>query len=62
MLVWNRSPESCNELKNEYDDDRVSIAESAAQVVSESDITFLMLSTPEACANVYNAKNGVLDG
>ena len=58
LTVWNRSPEPVEKLLNEYSDN-VNVVSSPKEVIANSDITFLMLSTPEACQNVYPS---VLDG
>eukprot|EP01041_Mallomonas_annulata_P003263 gene3263-6454_t len=59
--VWNRSIDKSNQLKKDYKNN-VSIENSSADVVRKCDITFLMLSTPEACDEVYNGNDGVLAG
>lgn len=61
LNVWNRSPEKTDKLKAEFGN-RVNVKATPAQAVSTSDLTFLMLSTPEACEAVYTADDGVLAG
>ena len=60
LTVWNRSKDKCSSLKEMYGD-LVHIADTPADVVARSDITFLMLSTPEATKSVYVGPEGLLN-
>ena len=59
LAIWNRSKAKCEDLKRDYDQ-LVYIADSPADVVGRSDITFVMLSTPEASKSVYAGSSGML--
>lgn len=59
LTVWNRSKGKCNDLKKDFTD-LVHIASCPSEVVSSSDITFVMLSTPEATRSVYDGPSGML--
>lgn len=59
LTVWNRSKSKCDDLKAEYGD-LVVVANCPADVVKRSDITFLMLSTPEITKNAYVGPDGLL--
>lgn len=62
LKVWNRSGDKSEKLRSEYPE-LVAIASSPAEVVSQCSLTFSMLSTPEACKNVYSTKDtGILAG
>lgn len=62
MIIWNRSPEVCQEIKAEFGD-LITIANSAADVVRESTITYCMLSTEEASIAVFDEEaTGVIAG
>jgi 3-hydroxyisobutyrate dehydrogenase-like beta-hydroxyacid dehydrogenase len=62
LNVWNRSPAKTEKLTAEFGADRVQVFATPAECVAASDLTFLMLSTPEASAAVYPGPNGVLGG
>lgn len=59
LAVWNRSKAKCEDLKRDYDQ-LVRIGDSPADVISRSDVTFVMLSTPEASRSVYEGSSGML--
>jgi len=61
LNVWNRTPEKCAEIKNEFVG-AIKIFESPSEVIKNSKITFIMLSTPEDCEAVYHSHDGILDG
>lgn len=61
MLVWNRSKEKSQKLKDEFPD-LVTIAESPKAVTSQTDLSVVMLSTPEASRSVYSGDDGLLAG
>ena len=62
LVVWNRSKDRCEELKEKLSTSSIDVASSPKEVVEECDTTFLMLSTPEAVRDVLEKKDGVLDG
>ena len=62
LNVWNRSPAKIEKLTAEFGADRVQSFATAAECVAASDLTFLMLSTPEASEAVYSGPGGVLGG
>jgi len=53
LVVWNRSPEACQELASAFPG-KVTVASSAAAVVQECSLTFSMLSTMEASEAVFD--------
>lgn len=61
MVVWNRSPEVCAEIKEQYGD-LITIASTAADVVKSCPVTYCMLSTEEASVAVFDAPDGVIAG
>jgi len=62
LAVWNRSPAKCEALKAEYPDS-VTICKTPAEVITTCQLTFVMLSTPEAVKEVYEAEGtGILAG
>ncbi len=62
LTVWNRSPEPAKKLLDEYKEN-VHVVATPQEVIANSDITFLMLSTPEACESVYpSVLNGISAG
>jgi 3-hydroxyisobutyrate dehydrogenase-like beta-hydroxyacid dehydrogenase len=62
LVVWNRSGDKCAALLAEAGAERVKVVDTAAAVVQSCDITFVMLSTPDAVKSVYEAETGVLAG
>eukprot|EP00600_Ochromonadales_sp_CCMP1393_P005745 CAMPEP_0174953870 /NCGR_PEP_ID=MMETSP0004_2-20121128/103_1 /TAXON_ID=420556 /ORGANISM="Ochromonas sp., Strain CCMP1393" /LENGTH=297 /DNA_ID=CAMNT_0016201609 /DNA_START=27 /DNA_END=920 /DNA_ORIENTATION=+ len=62
FVVWNRSPEICEEMKTMFPS-KISIATSAADVVKQCDVTYTMLSTMDASKAVFDAPDvGVISG
>jgi 3-hydroxyisobutyrate dehydrogenase-like beta-hydroxyacid dehydrogenase len=59
LKIWNRSKEKCDALQADYKE-LVSVENSPADVIKSCDITFTMLSTPEANRDVYNGPEGIL--
>lgn len=59
LTIWNRSKDKCDNLKADYGN-LVVVADSPADVVKRSDITFLMLSTPEVTKSAYVGADGLL--
>ena len=62
LQIWNRTTSKCDNLKASHPDKTIEIQSSAKDVVSNCDIVFSMLSTPEASAAVFNATTGTLAG
>ena len=61
LVVWNRREEKSKALQAEAPA-AVKIADQPADVVRACERTYVMLPTPEACAEVYSMKNGILEG
>lgn len=61
LNVWNRSKDKCDQLKSEYGE-KVNVCDSPAAAIAASDVTFIMLSTPEAMKSVYEQPDGILAG
>ncbi|MHB8900213.1 MAG: NAD(P)-dependent oxidoreductase [Thermoguttaceae bacterium] len=57
LVVWNRSPEKCAPLVEKGAVE----AESPAEVVDRSDVTFAMVSDPEASLEIVLDDHGVLE-
>lgn len=63
LVVWNRTLSKCHDLKGRFPDKKIDIKSSAKDVVSDCDIVFSMLSTPEASAAVFDDESsGTLVG
>ena len=61
LVVWNRREEKSKALQAEAPA-AVKIAETPADVVRACERTYVMLPTPEACAEVYSMSGGILEG
>lgn len=62
LVIWNRSPEVCQEMMSLYPG-KITVAPTAADVVRQCSMTYSMLSTPEAAAAVYDAPDvGLIAG
>ena len=61
LVVWNRREEKSKALQAEAPA-AVKIAASPADVVRACERTYVMLPTPEACAEVYSMSGGILEG
>jgi 3-hydroxyisobutyrate dehydrogenase-like beta-hydroxyacid dehydrogenase len=62
LVVWNRSPAACQELSDAFPG-KVTIANTAKEVVERCEITFSMLSDMAASEAVYDAPDiGMLHG
>lgn len=61
LVVWNRSKDKAEALKKDFPE-MVQVVDTAAEVVAACDLNFVMLSTPEACREVYTDKSGLLAG
>ena len=61
LVVWNRSAAKAEALKAAHPE-AVTVVESPAAVLGACEVTFCMLSTPEACQAVYEMPGGVLEG
>jgi 3-hydroxyisobutyrate dehydrogenase-like beta-hydroxyacid dehydrogenase len=62
LVVWNRTPSKCVALKEQFPDKTIVVKKTAKQVVEACDITYAMLSTPEASRAVFLGDDGVLAG
>lgn len=64
LIIWNRTGSKCTEFVSKFasDDKHIVIKETAKEVVESCDVTFSMLSTPEAARAVFEAESGVLAG
>jgi len=63
LVVWNRTPLKCEELVQQFPDANIVVKESPCAVVQACDVTYSMLSTPEASRAVFDAPaTGTLAG
>jgi 3-hydroxyisobutyrate dehydrogenase-like beta-hydroxyacid dehydrogenase len=63
LIVWNRTGSKCSALAQAFADKTIIIKSTAKEVVEASDITYSMLSTPEASKQVFDdAEGGTLAG
>jgi len=62
LVVWNRSVAKSKTLLDEAGSGTVTIASSPAAVIAACDLTYVMLSTPDAVKQCYEMKNGILAG
>lgn len=62
LVIWNRTRQKCQELKDKFPQKHIVIKSCARDVIQSCDITFSMLSTPEASRAVFEAEDGVLTG
>jgi len=62
LVVWNRTAEKCAALAEKFADKNVVVKPSAKEVVEACQITYSMLSTPEASKAVFDADEGTLAG
>jgi 3-hydroxyisobutyrate dehydrogenase-like beta-hydroxyacid dehydrogenase len=62
LVVWNRTPSKCAELVEKFLDKTIIVKATARGVVESCAITYSMLSTPEASAQVFDGDDGVLAG
>lgn len=62
LVVWNRTPAKCDALRARFPDARIDVAASAREVVERADVTFSILSTPEASRAVFEGEEGALAG
>ncbi|KAK2079506.1 hypothetical protein QBZ16_001900 [Prototheca wickerhamii] len=58
VLVWNRSPDACDELAA----GGAEVLSSPAEVTDAADITLAMLADPQACAEVALGRDGAVKG
>eukprot|EP00320_Phaeocystis_rex_P000880 CAMPEP_0119063336 /NCGR_PEP_ID=MMETSP1178-20130426/6709_1 /TAXON_ID=33656 /ORGANISM="unid sp, Strain CCMP2000" /LENGTH=298 /DNA_ID=CAMNT_0007044701 /DNA_START=20 /DNA_END=916 /DNA_ORIENTATION=+ len=61
LVVWNRSPGKAEALRAAHPE-AVTVVGSPAAVVGACEVTFCMLSTPDACKSVYEMAGGLLEG
>ena len=63
LVVWNRSSAKCTALVEAFADKQVIVKSTAREVVEACEITYSMLSTPEASKAVFDKEgDGVLAG
>lgn len=62
LIIWNRTGSKCVAFQEKYSDKAIIVASSAKEVVEKCGVTFCMLSTPEACKEVFEADDGILAG
>lgn len=62
LVVWNRTPSKCDALKSRFPDATIQVAASAKSLVEQCQVTYSMLSTPEASRAVFDSPDGVLAG
>ena len=62
LVIWNRTGSKCTAFAERFPDKYVIIKDSAKDVIESSEITFSILSTPEAAKSVFEADDGVLAG
>mmetsp|Transcript_2459 Transcript_2459/g.4590 ORF Transcript_2459/g.4590 Transcript_2459/m.4590 type:complete len:319 (+) Transcript_2459:224-1180(+) len=63
LYIWNRTQSKCVDFKQTLGEEyHVIIKDSAKEVVEAFDVTYCMLSTPEASKAVFDAQDGVLAG
>eukprot|EP00520_Triparma_pacifica_P018874 CAMPEP_0118657284 /NCGR_PEP_ID=MMETSP0785-20121206/13938_1 /TAXON_ID=91992 /ORGANISM="Bolidomonas pacifica, Strain CCMP 1866" /LENGTH=319 /DNA_ID=CAMNT_0006550195 /DNA_START=32 /DNA_END=991 /DNA_ORIENTATION=- len=62
LIVWNRSPSKSETFKSSFPSSNIVVASSAKEVVEKCGVTYSMLSTPEAAAEVFNSEEGTLAG
>lgn len=53
ILVWNRTPEKCNELFTELGQHKIRVATTLEQVATECDVIFTALANDEAVKSIY---------
>lgn len=61
LVVWNRSAAKGASLQAEAPE-KVTVKATPAEVIAACDITYCMLSTPDACKAVYEMEGGILAG
>ena len=61
LNIWNRSTKKSAIISEEFPS-KVFVQNSPSSVIENSDITFVMLSTPDACREVYEGESGILAG
>jgi len=62
LVVWNRTPSKCDDLKAAFPDKVVEVKGTAREVVESCGVTYCMLSTPEASRSIFEAEDGILAG
>lgn len=62
FVIWNRNSAVCNDFKTQFPD-KISVAETAADVVRQCDVTYTMLSNLDASTAVYDQpEHGIIAG
>jgi len=62
LVIWNRTAQKCNDLKQQFPHLYIEIKASPKDVVESCGVTYCMLSTPEASRAVFDGDDGVLAG
>lgn len=63
LIIWNRTKATAQEFAATHSSYHIIVKDTAREVVEACDVTYSMLSTPEASAQVfYDAEGGVLAG
>lgn len=62
LVIWNRTGSKCTALRELHPDKTVIVKDTAKEVVEACEVTYSMLSTPEAAKIVFEAADGVLAG
>eukprot|EP00322_Chrysochromulina_rotalis_P028400 CAMPEP_0115852212 /NCGR_PEP_ID=MMETSP0287-20121206/12880_1 /TAXON_ID=412157 /ORGANISM="Chrysochromulina rotalis, Strain UIO044" /LENGTH=323 /DNA_ID=CAMNT_0003306267 /DNA_START=9 /DNA_END=980 /DNA_ORIENTATION=- len=62
LVVWNRTKAKADALVAEVGANKATVANTPAEVIAACDITYVMLSTPEAVKECYEMDGGVLAG
>ena len=60
LIVWNRSPSKSTELQQRFPDNHIIVADTPRSVVEQCQVTYSMLSTPEAAQAVFEGVDGTL--
>lgn len=62
LIIWNRTKQKCVHFKDNHAGKNIVIKDTAKEVIESCDVSFCMLSTPEASRAVFEASDGVLAG
>ena len=62
LIIWNRTKSKCSDFQEAHKDYTIVIKDTAKEVVEACEITYCMLSTPEASKAVFEGPQGVLAG
>jgi len=62
LVIWNRTGSKCKALATQFADKKIEIKTTPREVVEGCEITYSILSTPEASKIVFEGDDGVLAG